>query len=62
MTITPFLPQWLRRRSTKPLLPKPANLRKKDWQILPTLPKPQRPRSLLQDNDCPPGRKIRWHP
>jgi hypothetical protein len=62
MTITQYLSLWLRRRSVKPLIPKPDNIRKKEWQRLPTLPKSRRPLRRRPEDDRPPGHRIRWRP
>ena len=60
MTITQYIPQWLRSRLQKPTPQKTRVLSKKDRQILPTLPKVERPPIRLQDDDSPPGYRIYW--
>lgn len=60
MTITQYLPQWLRRGSRK-RAPKIARaLSKKQRQALPTLPQSARPPARFQDDDSPPGYRINW--
>lgn len=60
MTIAPYLLQWLRSRLRKPALQKAATIGKKDRQVLPTVPKPERPPIRWQDDDSPPGHRILW--
>lgn len=60
MTLTQYLPQWLRRRSQKPAQPKASILNKKDRQVIPTLPQSARPPARFQDDDSPPGYRINW--
>ena len=61
MTITQYLPQWLRGRLQKPPPQKTRVPSKKDRQILPTLAKLERPPVRLQDDDSPAGYRILWH-
>ena len=61
MTITQYIPQWLRSRPQKAAPQNARVLSKKDRQILPTLPKPERPSIRLQDDDSPAGYRILWH-
>ena len=58
MTITQYVPRWLRVRLRKPApqITKPIN--KKERQILPTLPRTDSVR--LQDDNSPPGYRIQW--
>ncbi len=51
MTIAQYLPQWLRSRLQKPAPQNVARASKKDRQVLPSLPKPQRAPIRLQDDD-----------
>ena len=60
MTIAQYLPQWLWSRVQKPDPQKARILSKKDRQILPTLPTPQRHPMRSQDDDGPPGYPIYW--
>jgi hypothetical protein len=60
MTIAQYLPQWLWSRWQKPAPQKARILSKKDWQILPTLPRPQRPATRFEDDAGPPGYPIYW--
>jgi hypothetical protein len=60
MTIAQYVPQWLRNRLQKPAPPKLKTVNKKDRQVLPTLPKPERLPPRFQDDDSPPGYRIVW--
>jgi hypothetical protein len=60
MTITQYVPQWLRVRFQKPAPQKAQPINKKEKQILPTLPKAPSPPVKLQDDDSPPGFRIQW--
>ncbi len=60
MTITQFLPQWLRRAAQKPARLKPRYVSMKDRQILPTLPQMTRPPARFQDDNSPAGCRISW--
>ena len=60
MTIIQHIPQWLRSRWQKPAPQKARIPSKKDWQILPTLAKTQRPPVRLQDDDSPPEYPLYW--
>jgi hypothetical protein len=60
MTITQYLPQWLRSRLQKPIPQKPTTANKKDRQVLATMPKPERPPIRMQDDDSPAGHRIQW--
>src|SRR5262249_22066465 len=51
MTLTQYLPQWLRRRPQITARPRTTTITKKDRQILPTLPQNARPPARLQDDD-----------
>lgn len=59
MTITQYLPQWLRNRLSKPAPPKPITVSKKGRQVLPTLPKQSRSLIFSQD-DSPAGYRVLW--
>ena len=60
MTIAQYLPQWLQSWLHKSAPQKGKVASKKDRQVLPTLPQPQRPPVRLQDDDSPPGFRIYW--
>jgi hypothetical protein len=60
MTIAQYIPPWLRSRLPKPAPQKIKILSKKDRQILPTIPNPNRASIRLQDDDSPPGYRILW--
>ncbi len=59
-TIVQYVPKWLRGRLQKPTPPKSKTVSKKDRQVLPTLPNPQRPPVRLQDDDGPARFRIYW--
>ena len=60
MAITQHLPKWLRSKWQEPA-PLKARIRsKKDRQILPTLPTPQRPPMRFQDDDSSLGYPTYW--
>jgi hypothetical protein len=60
MTLTQYVPQWLRSRLQKPASQELKTVNKKDRQVLPTLPKSERPPTRFQDDDSPPGYRIVW--
>ena len=60
MTIAQYLPQWLRNRWQKPPPQQLNTVAKKDRQVLPTLPKPKRPPTPLQDDDSAARFRIYW--
>ena len=60
MTLTQYLPQWLRRRSQKSAQPKARIRNKKDRQVIPTLPQSAHPPARFHDDDSPPGYRINW--
>ncbi len=60
MTIAQYLPQWLQRRLHKSASQKAKVLSKKDRQVLPTLPKPPRTPSPLDDDAAPLRFRIYW--
>jgi hypothetical protein len=60
MTISQYLPRWLRSRLQQPAPQKIRTLSKKDRQVLPTLPNVKRPAVRFQDDDSPPGYRIQW--
>jgi hypothetical protein len=60
MTIAQCLPRWLRSRLQRPVPQKLTTVNKKDRQVLPTLPKPERPPTRWQDDDSPAGYRILW--
>ena len=60
MTIAQYVPQWLRVRFQKPAPQKAAPINKKEKQMLPTLPKAERPPNRFQDDDSPPGYRVLW--
>jgi len=58
MTITQYIPNWLRSRLAKPQ--KTTTQIKKQAQVLPTAPKiPPDPKRFQQD-DSPPGYRVLW--
>jgi len=60
MTIAQYLPKWLRGRFRKPAPQNVTSRSKKDWQVLPTLPKSKRPSVLFQDDQSRAGCRILW--
>ena len=60
MTIAQCLPRWLRSRLPRPVPQKLTTVNKKDRQVLPTLPKPERLPIRWQDDDSPAGCRIQW--
>lgn len=59
-TIVQFIPQWLRARLQKPTPPQIAKPDKTDRQVLPTLPKQERPPIPCQDDSSPAGYRVLW--
>ena len=59
MTMTQYLPTWLRSRFRKPAPLEVTRLSKKDRQVLPTLPNAKRPSILFENGEKPPGHKFR---
>ena len=59
-TIVQLLPQWLRRRWQRYAAPQIKIENKKDRQVLPTLPKQERPPIPLQDDSSPAGYRVLW--
>jgi hypothetical protein len=60
MTIAQYLPQWLRSKLQKPATQNTSIPGKEDRQILPTMPKPQRPPVRFQDDDSSNRFRIYW--
>jgi hypothetical protein len=60
MTMTQYLPRWLRSRLRKPATQKVVRRSKKDRQALPTLSNLNQPSTLLQDDQSPAGFRILW--
>ena len=58
MTMTKYLPRWLRSRFRKPA-PLNVTRSKKDRQLLPTLPNAKRPSILFQDGEKPARHQLR---
>jgi len=62
MTITQYLPQWLRSRFQKPVPQDRPTPNKQDRQVLPTLPRSERPTVVHPgDGEGPAGIRARWH-
>jgi hypothetical protein len=59
-TIVQFIPQWLRARWQRPNPEQTKKVNKKDRQVLPTLPKQERPPIPLQDDSSPAGYRVLW--
>jgi hypothetical protein len=59
MIMTQYMPKWLRLRLQKPRQPRPAIVRKKDRQVLPTMHKQSRPADYSR-NEIPPGERLLW--
>ena len=59
-SIVQFIPQWLRSRLQRPASRQHTNVNKKDRQVLPTLPKQERPRIPWQDDNSPAGYRVLW--
>jgi hypothetical protein len=60
MTIAQYLPQWLRGKLQQPASQNARIPGKKDRQILPPVPKPQRPPVRFQDDDSFDRFRIYW--
>jgi len=60
MTITQFLPQWLRSRWQKPAPQKARTPSKRDRQVLPTVQKTPRPPAQVEDDLGPARFRIYW--
>jgi hypothetical protein len=62
MTITQYLPQWLRSRLEKPVPQERPILSKQDRQVLPALPRSERPAVVLhREGEGPAGIRALWH-
>ena len=59
-SIVQFIPQWLRARPQQPARQQTAKPDKKDRQVLPTLPKQERPPIPWQDDSSPAGFRVLW--
>jgi hypothetical protein len=60
MTIAQYLPQWLRSRWPKPVPQKDRRLSKKDRQVIPAVPKPERSPARPQNDDSSERFRIYW--
>ena len=60
MTITQWLPQWLRRRFEKPSAQSDQTFSNKERQPLPIVPKPERPPVRLQDDESRAAFHLLW--
>jgi hypothetical protein len=62
MIIAQYLPQWLRSRLQKPVPQNRPILSKQDHQVLPTLPRSERPAVVRPgDGESPAGIRALWH-
>jgi hypothetical protein len=61
MTINLQLPKWLVRRLIRPRPGLAARAELKKRQVLPTLPISRLNTARFQDDESPPGFKVRWH-
>jgi len=59
-TIVQFIPQWLRARRQRSTPRQIPDVNKKDRQVLPTLPKQERPPVSWQDDSSPAGYRVLW--
>lgn len=59
-TIVQFIPQWLRVRWQRSTPRQITDANKKDRQVLPTLPKQERPPIPLKDDNSPAGYRVLW--
>ena len=59
-TIIQFIPQWLRSKLQRPAPRQAETINKKDRQVLPTLPKQERPPIPWQDDSSPAGYRVLW--
>jgi hypothetical protein len=60
MTIAQYLPQWLQSRLRKPASQKAKAASKKEWQVLPMVPKPPCPPRPLDEDGAPLRFRIHW--
>jgi hypothetical protein len=60
MTMTQYLPKWLRGRLRKPAPQKVTRLSKKARQVLHTLPSLKQSSTEFQEDESPAGFRILW--